>query len=190
MIIRQDEAIILRTRDYRESDRLITFFSRSQGQLTGIAKGARRSKKRFVHTLEPFSHVLITYADRSSSGLVRIDASELKNGFIELRNEVARLGYASLCCEVVLEISPERQANPTLFTLLYQFLNELERREEPESSSFLFLLRMLSLSGYAPNLLSCRRCGRHSPFPRGGSCAKIIAKGGRCIGFHWVLLCC
>jgi DNA repair protein RecO (recombination protein O) len=162
MIIRQDEAIILRTRDYRESDRLITFFSRSQGQLTGIAKGARRSKKRFVHTLEPFSHVLITYADRSSSGLVRIDASELKNGFIELRNEVARLGYASLCCEVVLEISPERQANPTLFTLLYQFLNELERREEPESSSFLFLLRMLSLSGYAPNLLSCRRCGRHS----------------------------
>ena len=99
MTIRQDEAIILRTRDYRESDRLITFFSRSQGQLTGIAKGARRSKKRFVHTLEPLSHVLITYADRSSSGLVRIDASELKNGFIELRNDVTRLGYASLSCE-------------------------------------------------------------------------------------------
>jgi len=167
MTIRQDEAIILRTKDYRESDRLITFFSRSQGQLTGIAKGARRTKKRFVHTLEPLSHVLITYADKSSSGLVRIDASELKNVFIELRNEVARLGYASLCCEVVLEISPERQANPTLFILLYQYLEELERGGEPENSSFLFLVRMLSLSGYAPNLLSCLRCGRDSPSGQG-----------------------
>ena len=130
MSIRQDEAIILRTRDYHESDRLITFFSRSQGQLTGIAKGARRSKKRFVHTLEPLSHVLITYADRASSGLVRIDASELKNGFIELRNNVARLGYASLSCEVVLEMSPERQANPTLFALLNQYLKQLEGKGE------------------------------------------------------------
>ena len=162
MTIRQDEAIILRTKDYRESDRLITFFSRSQGQLTGIAKGARRSKKRFVHTLEPFSHVLITYVDRSSSGLVRIDASELKNSFIELRNQVSRLGYASLCCEAVLEISPERQANSPVFTLLHQFLTQLEKGGEPENSSFLFLLRMLSLSGYGPNLQSCLRCGRDS----------------------------
>jgi DNA repair protein RecO (recombination protein O) len=78
MAVRRDEAIILRTRDYSESDRLITFFTRNQGQLTGIAKGARRSKKRFVHTLEPLSHVFITYADRRTSGLVRLDASELK----------------------------------------------------------------------------------------------------------------
>jgi DNA repair protein RecO (recombination protein O) len=176
MTIRQDEAVILRTRDYRESDRLITFFSRSQGQLTGIAKGARRSKKRFVHTLEPLSHVLITYADRSSSGLVRIDASELKNGFIELRTNLIRLGYASLSCEVVLEMSPERQANPTLFTLLYHYLNQLEGKGEPEDSCFLFLLRMLSLSGYAPNFQTCLHCGRistagqawHFSIPQGG----------------------
>jgi DNA repair protein RecO (recombination protein O) len=162
MTLRKDEAVILRTRDYLESDRLITFFSRSQGQLTGIAKGARRSKKRFVHTLEPLSHVLITYADRSSSGLVRIDASELKNGFIELRNDVVRLGYAGLGCEVVLEMSPARQANPTLFTLLNQYLDQLAGKGDPENSSFLFLLRMLGLSGYAPNLHTCLRCSRDS----------------------------
>ena len=182
MTIRQDEAIILRTRDYRESDRLITFFSRSQGQLTGIAKGARRSKKRFVHTLEPLSHVLITYADRSSSGLVRIDASELKNGFIELRNDVARLGYASLSCEVVLEMSPERQANPTLFALLNQYLKQLEGKGEPENSSFLFLLRMLGLSGYAPNLQTCLRCGHDSTAGQGWYFS--ISQGGLLCGNH------
>ena len=165
MAVRRDEAIILRTRDYSESDRLITFFTRNQGQLTGIAKGARRSKKRFVHTLEPLSHVSITYADRATTGLVRIDGSELKNAFTALRGDIARLGYASVSCEIVLKMSPERQANPSLFTLLCQNLEQLELGAEPENSSLLFQIRMLSLSGYAPNLQSCMLCDQQ---PRAG----------------------
>jgi len=158
MPVRQGEAIILRTRDFGESDRLITFFTQSHGQITGIAKGARRSKKRFVHTLEPFSHVLITYAERSTSGLVRIDASELKDAFTGLRGDIARLGYASLGCEMVLEMSPEREANPPLFTLLCQYLAQLEFGADPENASLLFQLRLLSLGGYAPTLQGCVRC--------------------------------
>jgi len=165
MAVRRDEAIILRTRDYSESDRLITFFTRNQGQLTGIAKGARRSKKRFVHTLEPLSHVFITYAGRRTTGLVRIDGSDLKNAFTALRDDIARLGYASLSCEIVLKMSPERQANPSLFTLLCQHLEQLELGAEPENSSLLFQIRMLSLSGYAPNLQSCVLCAQQ---PRAG----------------------
>jgi DNA repair protein RecO (recombination protein O) len=160
MAIRRDEAIILRTRDYSESDRLITFFSRNQGQLTGIAKGARRSKKRFVHTLEPCSHVAVTYMDRPTSGLVRLDASELKNAFTTLRSDIARLGYASLSCEIVLHMSPERQANATLFALLCQYLEQLELGAEPENISLLFQTRMLHLSGYGPNLQGCMLCDR------------------------------
>ena len=160
MAIHRAEAIILRTRDYSESDRLITFFTQNHGQLTGIAKGARRSKKRFVHTLEPFSHVLITYAERSTSGLVRIDASELKNAFTPLRSDISRLGYASLICEMVLEIAPEREANPSLFALLCQYLEQLMHGADPENSSLTFQIRMLSLSGYAPNLQGCVRCGQ------------------------------
>ncbi|MBW2720652.1 MAG: DNA repair protein RecO [Deltaproteobacteria bacterium] len=152
MAIRRDQAIILRTRDYSESDRLITFFSRNQGQLTGIAKGARRSKKRFVHTLEPCSHVAVTYVDRPTSGLVRLDASELKNAFIALRSDIARLGYASLSCEIVLEMSPERQANAALFALL------------------------LHLSGYGPNLQGCVLCGRQ--LRAGGNWFFSILQGG------------
>jgi DNA repair protein RecO (recombination protein O) len=160
MAISRGEAIILRSRDYSESDRLITFFTRKQGQLTGIAKGARRSKKRFVNTLEPLSHVVLTYAARSTSGLVRIDASELKNAFTALRIDIARLGYASLCCEMVLEISPERQANPRVFALLCQYLERLNLGADPENSTLLFQIRLLSLSGYAPNLQDCLRCGQ------------------------------
>ena len=176
MAVRRDEAIILRTRDYSESDRLITFFSRNQGKLTGIAKGARRSKKRFVHTLEPCSHVAVTYVDRPTSGLVRLDASELKNAFITLRSDIARLGYASLSCEITMEISPERQANAPLFALLCKHLEQLELGAEPENTSLLFQTRMLQLSGYGPNLQGCVQCGRQ--LRTGGDWFIAILQGG------------
>ena len=165
MWTRRSEAIILRTRDHGESDRLITFLASGQGKLTGIAKGARRSKKRFVHTLEPLSLVAMTYVERATTALVRIDASELKNPFTALRLDLARLAYASLAAELVLEIAPEREANPALFALLSQCLHHLEAGGDPETLALLFETRILSLSGFGPNLQHCFRCGKEPAAP-------------------------
>jgi DNA repair protein RecO (recombination protein O) len=166
MWTRHSEAIILRTRDHGESDRMITFLASGQGKLTGIAKGARRSRKRFVHTLEPLSLVVMTYVERTSTSLVRIDASELKNPFTGLRQDLARLAYASLGAELVLELAPEREANPALFALLSQYLHRLEAGDDPETLALLFQARVLSLSGFGPNLERCARCGQE-PAPPG-----------------------
>jgi DNA repair protein RecO (recombination protein O) len=166
MWTRRSEAIILRTRDHGESDRLITFLASGQGKLTGIAKGARRSKKRFVHTLEPLSLVIMTYVERTSTALVRIDASSLKNPFTALRQDLARLGYASLGCELALELAPEREANPALFALVSQYLHRLEAGDDPETLALLFEARILTLSGFGPNLQHCARCGQE-PAPPG-----------------------
>ncbi|MBW1980557.1 MAG: DNA repair protein RecO [Deltaproteobacteria bacterium] len=182
MIIRRSRSIILRTTDYGESDRLITFFSRRTGLLKGIAKGARRSKKRFVHSLEPLCYASITYAERSASGLVRIDASELRNPFTSLRADIERLGYGSLGCEVILGIAPERQANPPLFDLLLQYLLQLEKGRDPESISLLFQIRVLSLSGFAPNLQGCIQCHRQPDAAAGWSFS--VAAGSLCCPEH------
>jgi DNA repair protein RecO (recombination protein O) len=165
MWTRRSEAIILRTRDHGESDRLVSFLAGGYGKLTGIAKGARRSKKRFVHTLEPLSLVHMTFVERASSGLVRIDASELRNPFTALRQDLARLGYASLGAELVLELAPEREANPALFALLAQYLERLEAGGDPETLALLFQARILSLSGFGPNLQRCNRCGEEPTVP-------------------------
>ncbi|HVO83036.1 MAG TPA: DNA repair protein RecO [Syntrophobacteria bacterium] len=158
MWTRRSNAVILRTRDYGESDRLVTFLSHAQGKLTGIAKGARRSKRRFVHTLEPLSLVHLTYVERAPSSLVRIDASELTNPFTALRQDLTRVGYASVGVELVLELAPEREANPSLFALLAQYLERLEAGGDPENLALLFQTRILSLSGFGPNLQRCARC--------------------------------
>jgi DNA repair protein RecO (recombination protein O) len=186
MWTRRSEAIILRTRDHGESDRLVTFLASGYGKLTGIAKGARRSKKRFVNTLEPLSLVHMTFVERASSGLVRIDASELRNAFTSLRQDLARLGYASLGAELVLELAPEREAEPGLFALLTQYLEHLEAGWDPETLAFLFQARILNLSGFGPNLQRCARCGEeptapgewHFSVPRGALLCPAHRSGG------------
>ena len=41
-------AIVLRARDYSESDRIVTLLTRDMGKLSGIARGAKASRRRFA----------------------------------------------------------------------------------------------------------------------------------------------
>ena len=68
-------AIVLRTWPFGESDKIVSFLTESHGKLTGIAKGAKRSRKRFVNSLEPFSLVNLRFQDRAHSNLAFIVAS-------------------------------------------------------------------------------------------------------------------
>src|SRR5260370_4236301 len=69
-------AIVLRTRDYMESDRIVTLLTEKMGKLGGIAKGAKASRRRFEHRLEPFSHVMLYFRRRPHGQLVFITRAE------------------------------------------------------------------------------------------------------------------
>ena len=58
----KSEAIVLRSIDYGESDRIVTFYTADFGKVKGIAKGAKRSSKRFANTLESFSRLQLLFS--------------------------------------------------------------------------------------------------------------------------------
>lgn len=153
----ETEAIILRTKDYGESDRIISFCTRSGGKLKGIAKGARKSKKRFIHAFEPCSLVQLTYQERRA--LVWIEACKLLEPHLALRAEVERWGYAALLSEVVLEMVPEGEPQEELFLLLKETLYQLSGDKDPLNALLLFTFRFLDRMGYLPSLESCSTCG-------------------------------
>jgi DNA repair protein RecO (recombination protein O) len=158
MIDQQAEAIILHTQDYGESDRLITFYARQGGKLKGIAKGARRSRKRFVNTFELFSIVELAYKERKS--LVWIDSCKLLEPHLELRSELHRWGYAALATEIMLEMIPEADPDIELFLLLKDILSRLTQGKDPQNLALLFLIRFLDITGYLPALENCSVCRR------------------------------
>jgi DNA repair protein RecO (recombination protein O) len=158
MSVVETDAIILSCRDHGESDRLITFYGESAGRFRGIAKGARRSRKRFGNTFEPCSLVRLAY--RVRKGLVWIEACSLVEPHLGLRAELKKWGYAALVSEVVLEMVPEGEAQPELYSLLKGVLDQMVVTTDPLNAVLLFLLRFLHVMGYLPSLERCTVCNR------------------------------
>lgn len=151
------EAIVLLTRDYGESDRLVTFYTSAGGKVTGMAKGARRSRRRFVHAFEPASLVALTYRVRRD--LVFVEACRLIDPHLALRASVLRWGYAGLLSEVALKLTPEREPQEPLFGLMRESLKRLCDDKDPLNVTLLFLFRFMLLMGYLPALAGCSACG-------------------------------
>src|ERR1700694_2363675 len=77
MALRESEAIVLRTYPLREADLLVTLFTRTEGKVRGVAKSAKRSRKRFGGALEPLTCVRALWQDSPKTDLARLDSCEV-----------------------------------------------------------------------------------------------------------------
>ena len=79
-------ALVLRTFDQGESDRLVHLYTESLGRVSAIAKGARRSRRRFPGTLEILTVLDVRIVDPPRSSLMRIEGAKLVEPFERLGN--------------------------------------------------------------------------------------------------------
>ena len=77
MPLKQSEAIVLRSYPLREADLLVSFFTRTEGKLRGVARSAKKSRKRFGGALEPLTTVRLYWEDRERQELARIDSCDV-----------------------------------------------------------------------------------------------------------------
>ncbi len=150
--------IVLRIRHHGEADKLVTLYSPDLGRVTAIAKGALRSKRRFVNKLEPFSHLNIGFRPPRRSTLYFLSEAELIHGFISLRRSYPAYTVASFQAELVLRFTWEHDADPTVFMLLSWGLHSLDLGAHPLNTAALFHLRLLDAAGYQPQLHRCGLC--------------------------------
>ncbi len=152
------EAFVLRFLNYGESDRIVTFFTREFGKLRGIAKGARRSKKRFSNAIEPFSHSILLFSRRSESDLAIIENCDVINHYPGIRSDLKKTMTASYMIDLTDHFTVEGKKNAGIFRLLNDFLKLLETGNSVEETARFFELRLLMLSGYEPVLEKCIIC--------------------------------
>jgi DNA repair protein RecO (recombination protein O) len=152
-------AIVLRTVDYGEADRVVTLFTREAGKLSALARGARKSVKRFGAALGLFGvgeAVLIDKPNAELSGLERFDGAR---GFPALMSDVAKVAHGGYACELVRELIPPRQPEPGVFELLVTFFAALEAGPARAETLRIFELRLLDALGLRPSLEACVACG-------------------------------
>lgn len=170
------DAVVLNSTDFGESDKIVTFYTLSFGKLKGIAKGAKRSKKRFGINLEPFSLVRLHFFEKKEDSLVRVSACDLLDPFQGIRDDLFKIAHGSYMIEVVEKMAPERERHPELFRLLTDFLGILEERGMNEDLLRVFEIRLLDDLGFRPHLSDCVIC--HRPFSRSIDIRFSPEKGG------------
>jgi DNA repair protein RecO (recombination protein O) len=153
------EAVVLDTTEHGESDLIVTFFTQRSGRLHAIAKGAKKSRKRFVNKLEQFSFLRISYQQKNSQSLAFLREADLHTAFIKLRTDVHLYNVASVMREFLLMAVREGEAETPVFSLTLWALHSLDNSRPAPSVLVLFLLRFFDHIGYRPELRACTACG-------------------------------
>lgn len=172
----QTPAIILKVQTLGEADCLVTFLTPARGRLQGVAKHARKSRRRFANVLEPLNRVELWLAARPRKELEFLEKGELMRAFPGLRRDLPRLAAAALLAELAGELAAPEGA-PALFAALEEALARLEEGAAPESLLLSFVAHLLKLGGYGWRLTECLACGRD---PRGPGFFSIPAGGVYC----------
>jgi len=158
MPLKQSEAIILRTYPLREADLLVTLFTRAEGKVKGVAKSAKRSRKRFGGALEPLTCVRALWQDRPGSELARLDSCEVLLSPLSAPIGYARCVALAHVAEMLDELLPDREANDGIFRLAWAVLQSLETGSIWLPITY-FDLWTVRLMGFLPPRAECIECG-------------------------------
>ena len=158
----RDEAVILRTHKLGEADRIVIMLSRRHGKLRAVAKGVRRTSSKFGSRLEPFMVADVQLYQGRSLDIVQ-QAESLGSYGADIAAHYDRFTAANAMVETADRMS-DAEATPEQYLLLVGGLRALARGEHAARSILdSYLLRVMALSGWAPSLRDCARCGAPGP---------------------------
>ena len=185
-------AIVLRAVNYGEADRIVTLFGRDTGRLLALARGARKSQRRFAGGLSLCALGSAAIRERAGAELVTLERFDATESHAALGSDVARMAHAAYAAELVGKLCAPRQVEPAVFDWMAAFLRFLDGDGASAERLRVFEIGLLSGLGFGPVLDTCAVCGggnfagrtaaeiafRWDP-DRGGAVCTLCARGGR-----------
>lgn len=151
-------AIVLRLVAYREADVIATLFTRDLGKISGLARAARKSRRRFGGALGMLTLIDVALAERRRGQLYTLRSAQPVESFAELAADMAAYAHANYATELVRELTADEQPDESLFDLLLALYREL-RAGASVPMLRAFELETLALVGLMPVLDQCAACG-------------------------------
>jgi DNA repair protein RecO (recombination protein O) len=157
MAVLETEALVLRTYNLGEADKIVVCLTRTAGLIRAVAKGCRKLKSRYGAALEPFTHLKITYYQKENQELVSLNQAEIVKSHFDLSSNAETLAGLAYMGDLVIEFSPPYEANERLFRMVKACLEAISD-SQPDLQTILryFEVWLLKLEGFLPDI---RRCG-------------------------------
>lgn len=164
----------MRSIDYRDSDRVVTLLTEDFGKISALARGARRSQRRFGGALQPY--VLMHAHFRPGRGeLAHLDKVSVDRSFSNILRSLDAISAAGAALAVIRERVPDHEPEPAVFDAAVRFLEALDGGAPPEEALLCMQIRVLDILGFAPTLDRCVHCGK---VPESGRSASFDAGRG------------
>jgi DNA repair protein RecO (recombination protein O) len=160
----RDEGVVLRTQKLGEADRIVTLLTREHGRVRAVAKGVRRTTSRFGARLEPFMQADLQLATGRSLDVIT-QAETIAPFGMAITGDYIRYTAGTAILETAERLAAEER-EPALqhYLLLVGALRSIaEGTHDPGLVLDAYLLRGLSVAGFAPSFADCARCGARSP---------------------------
>ena len=155
----ETEALVLRTYNLAEADKIVVSLTHANGLVRAVAQGCRRLKNRFGAALEPFTLLQITYYQKENQDLVSLREVEILKSHFHLSSDAETLTGLAYMADLVIEFSPPHQANEKLFRMVKACLGAVAASPgDLQTVLRYFEIWLLKLEGFLPDIKRCAEC--------------------------------
>ena len=165
----------MRSIDYRDADRIVTLLTEEYGKISALARGARKSQRRFGGALQPYV-LMIAHFRPGRGELAHLERVSVDQSFHDILRSLEAIGAAGAALAVIRERVPDHEPEPAVFDTAVRFLTSLNEGGPVEEALLSLQIRILALLGFTPTLDRCVQCGK-TPAP-GRAASFDAVRGG------------
>lgn len=159
MSLLETEALVLRTYNLAEADKIVVCLTRQAGLVRAVAKGCRRLKNRFGAALEPFTLLTISCYQKENQDLISLRQAEILKSHFNLFGNSEMLTALAYMGDLIIEFSPPYQPNEKLFRMLKACIEAIEAAPGDLTAVIrYFEVWLLKLEGFLPDFNHCANC--------------------------------
>lgn len=178
MSIEKTEAIVLRAVNYRDTSKIVTFYTRRYGKMSAIAKGVRSPKSKFGSLFQPMNYLQIVFYRRENREMQYVSSSEFVKYFKRLTDDMDRFSISMSLVEIVNRVMHDEEENENVFSLLVDSLNMLDLSGvRPQNVFVHFGLHLSTYLGFAPAFGNCLICGNGIDVEKEGRVSYVVQRG-------------
>lgn len=181
--------VVLKTTALRESDLLVVLYTATHGRVTAVARGARRSVRRFSGALQLLVLGRYQLGRRPRGELWGLDAAEVEREWTHLASDVFAVAHASYVAELVAALLPAESPEPEVLDVIVGLWDSLAEGGPSPAALRYVELALLELAGHQPALAACAACGERDldggamfDPARGGAICRRCAATSRAAG--------
>lgn len=157
------DGVVIKTKDYGETHKIVTIFSRKIGKFSAIARGAKKPKSRMAAVTQPFIYgQFFVYLNK---GLSTLQQGEIITSFRTIREDITKTAYAAYVTELTEKLLDEQLPVPDIYKEFIQTLEWISEHDDVDIPLMMYEMKLYRAGGFAPTVDRCTNCGsKNSPF--------------------------